>query len=311
MSVETMDRVLLKTVSHTAKGAAAILHSEPLTNAIKEIEASAMQSPWSDVKTNLGEVLNLFIDIQDFIDNYIEDNHLYESIDLSAYTIYVLDEVGIYPSVFSNMLNSTTMAGIKYFDSIHDLETTLKQDDASKSILISTCIMPDLLGLDAANQIRTGNSPIPNDIPIILILDQRENSILNHAINLDVQGIMFPEITRKSIYKHVLRAVDWICAGKSWLKPPSSYSPISVQEISNAWFENNAKQMSQDNETKPANSSSNSSIPCQDIKNISCYSELNQDVMDERGEVLIKKPSIITIQNVYLLRDIFRNEIVQ
>lgn len=235
-SLHSKNRVILNKVIHNAKGAGHSIKAHKLIALATEIESNVMDYSWDELTCKMNSLVKLYAEIQEFINGYIEMNELYNAIDFSTYQIIMLDEIGIFKHIVPKEMHDYGNMNIEYKQSIDEVKHSLCKQHDQKVIIISTCLMPNLQGLHLAKFIRTGHGDIWNETPIMLIIGDQECAVYKHMFDLDICGVLSSKIDGKSLFRQMMRAIDFLHSGESMLIAPNQYAHVHIQDYYNKWF---------------------------------------------------------------------------
>lgn len=300
--VSAKDRDGLKKIAHTAKGAANSIQANPLKQRVKEIEDSTHEYGWDELTFKIGRLFQSYQEVQEFIDGYIIEHHLFSSIWNKDCKIILLDEEGFFSSVLTNQADRLGIPNIITANSIDETVTIANREQTAIPLLISTCFMPDLQGLRMTKSIREGIDGLANDLPILLIIGDQEGQYLQTMIELDIQGLLPPKYRSNDLVKYLLRTLDYLKVKDQWIKSPGKYRNIDIPDRTREWMEG-VLNRPKENANISIQNSNEINYPDTSL----CFHRLTHNIEDRNGNVILPAQHILTIQNLYLLNDLHKS----
>jgi len=183
--------------------------------------------------------------------------------------------------------------------------TTLEKRRSMINCVIADFNMPVMHGLQLLKKIRMGENKVPRNLPVIMLTGHGEASLVNLAIQLDVNTFILKPATVDSIGSRLQEALAMDHEDETWLKPIEEYEKIDVDTPINDILKKNA--LSQISEQKPVKvqlrETPSNVVECE-LQNIKEWNIIARNVSGPSGQVFINAGTQVTNRLIEQLKSL-------
>ncbi len=183
--------------------------------------------------------------------------------------------------------------------------TTLEKRKSMIDCVIADFNMPVMHGLQLLKKIRMGENNVSRNLPVIMLTGHGEASLVNLAIQLDVNTFILKPATVDSIGSRLQEVLSMDKNDDAWLKPIEEYEKIDVDTPINDILKKNAlSQISEQKSVKIQVREIAVGIEECELQNIKEWNIIAKNISGPSGQVFVNAGTQVTTRLLEQLKSL-------
>ncbi len=149
--------------------------------------------------------------------------------DLSGRTVLVVDDVRFTRATLLKMLQQFGEPTLREAGDGAQALALLQEPGASFDLVITDLEMPDLDGIGLLKEIRSGQTALPNSLPVILLTGHSELDRMGPALLLDLDAFIPKPTSKQALQSCIEHVLDDDHPARSVLSSPEHYRAIDIE----------------------------------------------------------------------------------
>ncbi len=149
-------------------------------------------------------------------------------LDLSDYTVLLVDDVMFSRQVVSKMLNDLRVHDVHHAEDGNEALDVLNEEK-DVSFVISDFHMPDFNGLQLLKAIRTGKTAARSDLPFAMLTGYSDRYLVDMALALDVNAFLKKPVSIKALVARLKKMLNRDEADRP-VMPVEAYEAVTIEE---------------------------------------------------------------------------------